>query len=99
MCAVTTAYQCNECIFLKLIFFFYYYYLLFIFLNHFLVDLVKAKPIRYCMSENAITNFRSFRYLDFELSFQSVRKTGDFAMYICTYILVKSKIDKFSEIR
>ena len=32
------------------------------------------------LSRNAITNFRSFPYLDFELSFPQVRKTGDFAI-------------------
>ena len=32
------------------------------------------------MSRNATTNIRSFPYLDFELSFPPVRKTGEFAM-------------------
>ena len=32
------------------------------------------------LSRNAITNFRSFPYLDFELSFPQVRRTGDFAI-------------------
>ena len=32
------------------------------------------------MSKNAITNFRSFPYLDFELSFPPVDKTGDFVI-------------------
>ena len=32
------------------------------------------------LSKNAITNFRSFPYLDFELSFPPVDKTGDFAI-------------------
>ena len=32
------------------------------------------------ISRNALTNFRSFLYLDFELSLPSVRKTGDFAI-------------------
>ena len=31
-------------------------------------------------SRNAITNFRSFPYLDFELSFPQVSRTGDFAI-------------------
>ena len=46
-------------------------------------DLVKAKPIRYCiryLSKHATTNFRSFPYLDFELSFPQVCKTGDVAI-------------------
>ena len=30
------------------------------------------------LSRNAIRNFRSFPYLDFELSLPPVRKTGDF---------------------
>ena len=33
------------------------------------------------MSKNAITNFRSFPYLDFELSFPPVDKTADFATF------------------
>ena len=32
------------------------------------------------LSENAITNFRSLPYLDFELSFPPVDKPGDFAI-------------------
>ena len=32
------------------------------------------------LSTNAITNFRSFPFLDFELSLPPVRKTGDFAI-------------------
>ena len=32
------------------------------------------------LSRNAITNFRSFPYLDFELLFPQVRKTGGFAI-------------------
>ena len=32
------------------------------------------------MSKNAFTNFRSFPYLDFELSFRPVDKTVDFAI-------------------
>ena len=32
-----------------------------------------------CTTRNAITNFRSFPYLDFEFLFPQVRKTCDFA--------------------
>ena len=63
--------------------------------NHFFY-LVKAKPISYCigkclyhgifrqvasyLSKNAMANFRTFPYLDFELSFPPLDKTGDFAI-------------------
>ena len=75
ICAVTNAYPCNECIF-------YYKFFLIVFLKPFFY-LDVAKPIRYCIElavSNAITNFRSFPYLDFELSLPPVRKTGDFAI-------------------
>ena len=46
-------------------------------------DLVKAIPIRELIEipiRNAITNFRSFPYLDFELSLPPVRQTGNLAI-------------------
>ena len=48
-------------------------YFLFIFLNPY------ERRNSY-LSRNAITNFRSFPYLDFELSYPQVRKTGGFAI-------------------
>ena len=42
VCAVTNAFPCNECIF-------YFFNLILIFFKPFFLDLVKAKPIRYCI--------------------------------------------------
>ena len=39
MCAVTNAYLCNEC---SLLYYYYYYF------ESFFLDLLKAKPLRYC---------------------------------------------------
>ena len=43
-------------------------------------QLKKILKKKLCLSRNAIRNFRSFPYLDFELSFPQVRKTGGFAI-------------------
>ena len=68
----------NKCnFFLKCIYFLFF--IINFFKPFFCLNLVKDKPICY-LSKNAITNFRSFPYLDFELSFPPVNKTGDFAI-------------------
>ena len=59
--------------------------------------LVKAKPLqsqKSCQSRNAITNFRLFPYLDFELSLPQVRihVTDDFAILSNRLFKIKTAV-------
>ena len=70
----------NVPFFLKVFKFFVFCY----FLNHFfggiLLKLNQFATALSYLSKNAITNFRSFPYLDFESLFPPVEKTGDSAI-------------------